>query len=91
MSCTIRKYVFGSYANNKNPWPSCSKHRYLNKLVSGQNVNCSVKYNTKFTAIFAEKKMCVALYAVSNEQSFNNTLTNDIISFEQLGPDHLVK
>ena len=25
--------------------PSCSKHCYLNELVSGQNVNCSSKYN----------------------------------------------
>ena len=25
--------------------PSCSKHRKLNELVSGQNVNCSSKYN----------------------------------------------
>ena len=24
--------------------------------------------------------------AIFNDQSFNNTLTNDIISFEQLGP-----
>ena len=27
------------------PPPSCSKHRQLNKLVSGQNVYCSSKYN----------------------------------------------
>ena len=33
--------------------PSCSKQ--LNELVSGQNVNCSSKYNTRFTGIFAEK------------------------------------
>ena len=25
--------------------PSCSKHCYLSKLVSGQNVNCSSKYS----------------------------------------------
>ena len=28
-----------------------------------------------------------SIYAIFNDQSFNNTLTNDIISFEQLGPD----
>ena len=35
--------------------PSCSKHRQPNDLVSGQNINCSSKDNTKFTGIFAEK------------------------------------
>ena len=25
--------------------------------------------------------------AIFNDQSFNDTLTNDIVSFEQLGPD----
>ena len=28
--------------------------------------------------------------AIFNDQSFNNTLTNDIISFEQLGPDKVL-
>ena len=28
----------------------------------------------------------ISIYATFNDQSFNNTLTNDIISFEQLGP-----
>ena len=27
-----------------------------------------------------------AFYAIYNDQSFNDRLTNDIISFEQLGP-----
>ena len=27
------------------PGSSCLKHRYLNEFVSGQNVNCSSKYN----------------------------------------------
>ena len=35
--------------------PSFSKHCLLKELVGGQNVNCSSKYNTKFTGIFAEK------------------------------------
>ena len=26
------------------------------------------------------------LYVIFNDQSFDNTLTNDIVSFEQLGP-----
>ena len=29
----------------------------------------------------------ISIYAIFNDQSFNNTLTNDIVSFEQLGPD----
>ena len=28
----------------------------------------------------------ISVYAIFNDQSFNDTLTNDIISFEQLGP-----
>ena len=28
----------------------------------------------------------ISIYAIFNDQSFNHTLTNDIISFEQLGP-----
>ena len=29
----------------------------------------------------------MSIYAIFNDQSFNDTLTNDIVSFEQLGPD----
>ena len=28
----------------------------------------------------------INVYAIFNDQSFNNTLANDIVSFEQLGP-----
>ena len=28
-----------------------------------------------------------SVYAVFNDQSFNDMLTNDMVSFEQLGPD----
>ena len=31
----------------------------------------------------------ISIYAIFNGQSFNDTLTNDIVSFEQLGPDIL--
>ena len=27
------------------------------------------------------------VYAICNDQSFNDTLSNDIVSFEQLGPE----
>ena len=29
----------------------------------------------------------ISKYAIFNNQSFNNMLTNDIVSFEQMGPD----
>ena len=28
----------------------------------------------------------ISVYAIFNDQSFNNMLTNDMVSFEQLGP-----
>ena len=33
----------------------------------------------------------ISIYAIFNDQSFNDTLTNDIVSFEQLGPDQTPK
>ena len=32
----------------------------------------------------------IRIYTIFNDQSFNDTLTNDIVSFEQLGPEQLV-
>ena len=29
----------------------------------------------------------ISIYAIFNDQSFKETLTNDIVSFEQLNPD----
>ena len=29
----------------------------------------------------------ISVYAIFNDQSFNDTLTNDTVSFEQLGPE----
>ena len=29
----------------------------------------------------------IRVYAICNDQSFNDTLTNDFISFEQMGPE----
>ena len=65
--------------------------------MSGQNVNCSSKYNVLFTGIFTEKKMQTAfeitffsknisVYAICNHQNLNKTLTYDIVSFEKLDP-----
>ena len=39
--------------------------------------------NAKATHIF----FIFHFFAIFNDQSFNDTLTNDIISSEQLGPD----
>ena len=38
----------------------------------------------KLLTFFSAKK--ISVYAVFNDQSFYDTLTNDIVSFEQLGP-----
>ena len=40
--------------------------------------------NAKASHIFFSKN--ISVYAICNDQSFNNMLTNDIVSFEQLGP-----
>ena len=39
----------------------------------------------KLLTIFQQKN---SVYATFDDQRFNNTLTNDIVSFEQLGPGH---
>ena len=44
--------------------------------------------NAKATHIFFSKD--ISVYAIFNNQSFNDTLTNDIVSFEQLGPGQQV-
>ena len=41
--------------------------------------------NEKATQIFFQQKM-LAYITILNDQSFNNTFTSDIVSFEQLGP-----
>ena len=45
---------------------------------------CKCK-NAKATHIFFSKNM--SIYAIFDDQRFNDTLTNDIVSFEQMGPD----
>ena len=41
--------------------------------------------NAKSYSYFFSKN--ISVYAVFNDQSFKDLLTNDIISFEQLSPD----
>ena len=49
--------------------------------------------NAKATHIFFSKNNNSennnSIYAIFNDQSFNSMLTNDIVSFEQLGPEVL--
>ena len=33
----------------------------------------------------------ISVYAIFNDQSFNETLTNDIVIFVQPGPDHIIR
>ena len=33
----------------------------------------------------------ISVYAIFNDQSFNDMLTNNIVSFEQLGPDFIAQ
>ena len=40
--------------------------------------------NAKATHIFSAK---IIAYTIFNDQRFNDTVTNDIVSFEKLGPD----
>ena len=46
--------------------------------------------NAKATHIFSAKVLAYMPYLI-NDQGFNDLLTNDIISFEQLGPELLKK
>ena len=39
----------------------------------------------KLLTFFSAKN--ISVYAIFNYQSFNDTLTNDVFSFEQLGPN----
>ena len=58
-------------------------------LVS--TISNSQVYLLKKCEFFFSKN--ISIYAIFNDQSFNNSLTNDIISFEQLGPggkEHLL-
>ena len=40
--------------------------------------------NAKATHIFSKN---ISVYAIFNDENFNDTLNNDIVSFEQLSPD----
>ena len=45
----------------------------------------TISYSQVFLLNFFSKN--ISIYAIFNDQSFNDTLTDNIISFEKLGPD----
>ena len=49
----------------------CNSHAFL-----------LIKNESSYSHFFSKN---ISLYAIFNDQNFNNTLTNDIVSFEQLG------
>ena len=79
----------------KIPGPSCSK---LNEFIKGHFVNCFSRFNIQYANIFCWKNVSSKSYShlfskkyqyicVLLDVNFNKSLTNDIVSFEQLGPD----
>ena len=60
----------------------------LESTISNSQV-FSLKNVSSFCSHFFSANI-LAIYAIFNDQSFNNTLPNDIISFEQLGLDVLL-
>ena len=50
-------------------------------LLKNVSSFCKCKSNSHFFRIN------ISVYAIFNDQSVNDALTNDIVSFQQLGPD----
>ena len=57
-----------------------------NILIFFAEKNVSSFCTAKATHIFSAKNFSIFIFGVN----FNESLTNDIVSFEQLGPDDLV-
>ena len=57
----------------------------LVSTISNSQVFLLKKKMQKLLAFFFSAKI-LRVYAIFDDQSFNDTLTNDIVSFEQLGP-----
>ena len=62
--------------------------KMLTALVSTVSSNSVIFAEKKVSSFCKSHFFCknVSVYAIFNDQSFNNTFTNDIVSFEQLGP-----
>ena len=59
--------------------------KMLNVLVSNSQLFLLKKCEQLLQIIFFFSNN-ISVYAIFNDQSFNDALTNDIVSFEQLGP-----
>ena len=74
----------------KTPGPSCSKRRQHNERVKGHFVDCFSIFNIQYSDIFAAKATHIFFskkfqhICVSLDVNFNESLTNDIVNFEQL-------
>ena len=58
----------------------------LVNTISNSQVFLLKKYEKLLQKLVTFFRKIISMYALFNDQSFNNTLTNDIVSFEQLGP-----
>ena len=56
----------------------------LVNTISNSQIVLLKKNVSSFCILFSKN---ISIYAIFNDQNFNDTLTNDIVSFEQLGPD----
>ena len=56
----------------------------LVSIISNSQIYLLKKCECKSYSHFFSKN--ISEYAIFNDQNFNDTLTNDIVSFEQVGP-----
>ena len=57
----------------------------LVSTISNSQVFLLKKNLSSFLVFFSKN---ISVYPIFNDQSFNDTLTNVIVSFKQLGPGH---
>ena len=57
-------------------------------VMNANSVDKSVDKSKSYSYFFSKH---ISVYAIFNDQSFNDTLTIDIVSFEQLGPGCKIK
>ena len=73
-------------------WAQLFKASLAYELVKGHFVNCFSRFNIQYSDIFLLKKYShffskkIQHICVSLDVNFNESLTNDVVSFEQLGP-----
>ena len=56
------------------------------KMLTALVSTISNSHNISSLHFFSQN---IGIYAIFNDQSLNNLLTNDIVSFDQLGPDRI--